>query len=82
MATTFPGERAEAYYVPFSSINGITINASGKLWYHYNYTKGVMKKNLLLENGLTLDESSPVDGECSFLNSRIEILNIVYVTSS
>ncbi|XP_043279807.1 uncharacterized protein [Venturia canescens] len=48
IVATFPGERFEVYFTPFKTVNGQQINASGKLWHHYNYTKGVMKKNSVL----------------------------------
>jgi len=28
----------------------MTINASGKLWYHFNHRKAVLRKDILLQN--------------------------------
>lgn len=47
---TFPGEKENTYYEPFMVINGKQINASGKLWYHFNYRKVVLRKDKLLQN--------------------------------
>lgn len=47
---TFPGEKETTYYEQFMVINGIQINASGKLWYHFNYKKTVLRKDKLLQN--------------------------------
>lgn len=47
---TFPGEKETTYYEEFMVINGKQINASGKLWYHFNYRKAVLLKDKLLQN--------------------------------
>lgn len=47
---TFPGEKENTYYEPFMTINGKQINASGKLWYQFNYRKAVLRKDTLLQN--------------------------------
>lgn len=47
---TFPGEKQNTYYEQFMVINGNQINASGKLWYHFNYRKTILRKDKLLQN--------------------------------
>ncbi|XP_044591482.1 uncharacterized protein LOC123269713 [Cotesia glomerata] len=56
IAKTFPGERAATYYTPYESVDDYEINASGKLWHHYNYIKSKLK-----ESGLLVNLRAPVD---------------------
>lgn len=45
----FPTEKSSVYYVPFSVQNGIKVGPAGKLWSHYNYVVGDLRKKGLLK---------------------------------
>ncbi|XP_039304090.1 uncharacterized protein LOC113003214 isoform X3 [Solenopsis invicta] len=50
----FKGESCYTYYTPFTCKNGVRIQASGKLWEHYNYIKGDLKKQgILLQRSIS-----------------------------
>ncbi|XP_074115781.1 uncharacterized protein LOC141538298 [Cotesia typhae] len=55
IAKTFPGERAATYYTLYESVDDYEINASGKLWHHYNYIKSKLK-----ESGFLINLRAPV----------------------
>lgn len=63
---TFPREAVSTYYTPFRSENGVSINPSGKLWYHYDYLKGKMRDDGILKGGRNADVREvaiPLSGE-------------------
>ncbi|XP_071568946.1 uncharacterized protein [Temnothorax nylanderi] len=50
----FKGESCNTYYTPFTCKNGVRIQASGKLWEHYNYIKGDLRKQgILLQRSIS-----------------------------
>ncbi|XP_071574426.1 uncharacterized protein [Temnothorax nylanderi] len=50
----FKGESCYTYYTPFTCKNGVRIQASGKLWDHYNYIKGDLRKQgILLQRSIS-----------------------------
>ncbi|XP_039306455.1 uncharacterized protein LOC113004589 isoform X1 [Solenopsis invicta] len=50
----FKGESCYTYYTPFTCKNGVRIQASGKLWEHYNYIKGDLRKQgILLQRSIS-----------------------------
>lgn len=46
--TAFKGESAATYFVPFCMEEGHRIDASGKLYTHFQYTKTLLRKSGIL----------------------------------
>lgn len=76
IVNTFPGENVSTYYVPYAkdaTNNGI--NAHGKLLFHYEYLKNVLKKNKVLKQSETINISESVREKLANLRSQVSPWN-------
>lgn len=59
IASLFPSEVTETYYIPAYYKNKKRILTTGRLWHCYNNTKGRLRSDYLLERKIISNENIP-----------------------